>query len=117
MDAFNAEAVSRFSDLDEDSLVGSFLNLRSAWLDLVNDLPDEAFQDPRVRDRLHIELVGHLAEHAIAAPARMKALKPWRWAALLVVLLALTASLPAPVSAPAQAGAPGVQFVEFYSPL
>jgi hypothetical protein len=68
VDKFNAEAVSRFSELDEDSLVCSFLNLRSAWLDLVNDLPDKAFQDSRVRAKLHIELVGHLAEHAIDTP-------------------------------------------------
>jgi hypothetical protein len=68
VDTFNAEAVSRFSELDEDSLVCSFLNLRSAWVDVVNNLPDEAFQDPRVCAKLHIELVGHLAEHAIAAP-------------------------------------------------
>ena len=65
VDAFNAEAVMRFSALDETSLVASFLNLRAAWLDLVTDLPEEAFQQPRLRDRLHIELVGHLAEHAL----------------------------------------------------
>jgi hypothetical protein len=46
----------------------------------------------------------------------MKALKLWRWAALLVAALALSASLPS-FSAPVQASPPGIQLVEFYSPL
>ncbi len=67
VDAFNAAAVERFSEMDEASVIASFLNLRSAWLDLIEHLPDEALRDERVRDRLHIELIGHLAEHAIAS--------------------------------------------------
>lgn len=65
VDAFNAQAVANFSELDEPAIILSFEALRSAWLDLVSALPDEAFQDQRICDRLHIEIVGHGQEHTM----------------------------------------------------
>jgi hypothetical protein len=64
VNAFNAQAVANFSELDEPAIILSFETLRAAWLDLVSALPDEAFQDPRICHRLHIEIIGHFHEHA-----------------------------------------------------
>jgi hypothetical protein len=66
VDDFNAQAVYRFRLMDEDAMIRSFLNLIAAWLDLIENLPEEALADTRIRDRLHIELVGHLEEHIIS---------------------------------------------------
>jgi hypothetical protein len=64
-DSFNAQAVERSRHLDEAAIIQSFERTRAAWFDLVNNLPDEAFQNKKITDRLHIELIGHLEEHKI----------------------------------------------------
>ncbi len=66
VDAFNARAVERFRNLDEPAVIRTFEAARQAWLALVARLPDEALRNERIAGRLHIELIGHLAEHAIS---------------------------------------------------
>jgi hypothetical protein len=65
VDAFNAAAVERFSDCDEASMIRTFDATRTALIDLVNELPEEAFRKPAVTDRISMEIIGHLGEHAI----------------------------------------------------
>jgi hypothetical protein len=65
VDAFNARAVERFHGMDEPAVLHAFEAARQAWLALVVRLPDDALQNQKIAQRLHIELIGHLAEHAI----------------------------------------------------
>ena len=65
VDAFNAQAVARFAQADEADVLRTFEETRLAWLALVNRLPNEFFNSPKQADRLHIEIIGHLAEHAL----------------------------------------------------
>ena len=65
VDAFNAQAVARSRDLDEPAVQQRFEQARLALRDLVAGLPDHAFQDKRIVDRLQIEVIGHLGEHDI----------------------------------------------------
>ncbi len=65
VDTFNAQAVERFRGLDELAVIRAFEAVRQAWLDLVARLPDDALRNRRITDRLHIEVIGHLAEHVI----------------------------------------------------
>jgi hypothetical protein len=66
VDAFNARAVERFRGLDEPAVIRTFEAARQAWLALVARLPDDALRNERIAGRLHIEIIGHLAEHAIS---------------------------------------------------
>jgi hypothetical protein len=66
VDQFNAQAVERLYDLDEAAIVAIFADLRQQWIDLVNGLSAEALQDKKIAQRLHIEIVGHYAEHRLA---------------------------------------------------
>jgi hypothetical protein len=63
VDEFNAKAVARFSALDEDAIIKTFEELRGKFVRLVAGLPESAFQETRITDRLHIELLGHMEEH------------------------------------------------------
>jgi hypothetical protein len=65
VDAFNAQAVRRCAALSEAAVVAQFEAQREAWLALVHRLPDTAFANPRLAARLHMELIGHLAEHPL----------------------------------------------------
>jgi hypothetical protein len=65
-DQFNAQAVERLHDLNEAAIVAIFADLHQQWIDLVNGLPAEAFQNEKIADRLHIEIIGHYAEHSFA---------------------------------------------------
>jgi hypothetical protein len=66
VDQFNAQAVDRLHDLSESAISVIFADLRQQWIDLVNGLPAEAFQDERITWRLHIEIIGHFDEHRLA---------------------------------------------------
>ncbi|HTP07809.1 MAG TPA: DinB family protein [Anaerolineae bacterium] len=66
VDQFNAQAVARRRDLDGTAVSTIFANLRQQWIDLVNSLPNEAFQDEKITQRLHIEIIGHYTEHSLA---------------------------------------------------
>lgn len=63
VDAFNARAVARFGSQPEDEVIGLYEFTRERMLELVQSLPDAAFNDPRINARLAIEIVGHLDEH------------------------------------------------------
>jgi O-glycosyl hydrolase len=65
VDAFNAQAVQRSAALSEAAVVAQFEAQRQAWLSLVRRLPDTAFANPRLAARMHMELIGHLAEHLL----------------------------------------------------
>jgi hypothetical protein len=62
-DQFNAQAIDRLQDLNEFAIVAIFSDLRQQWINLVNDLPSDAFQDEKITRRLHIELISHYEEH------------------------------------------------------
>jgi hypothetical protein len=66
VDQFNAQAVDRLHHQSEPAISVSFEDLRQQWLDLVSSLPAEAFQSGSIGDRLHIEIMGHFAEHRLA---------------------------------------------------
>ena len=68
VDVFNARAVERFRDLGEPAVIRTFEAARRAWLALVAGLPDDAWRNQMIADRLHIEVIGHLAEHDIFTP-------------------------------------------------
>jgi hypothetical protein len=63
VDAFNAQAIKRFSNCGEDEIIKTFEGLRQSLVRLVADLPEQAFHEKRITDRLHIEILGHLEEH------------------------------------------------------
>jgi hypothetical protein len=63
VDEFNARAVKRFSGSGEEEIIEVFENLRRALVRLVADLPESAFYEKRITDRLHIEVIGHMEEH------------------------------------------------------
>ena len=57
--------ISSVHDLDETTVIGSFEDMRQRMLKLIMSLPEAAFQNKRIVDRLQIEVIGHLAEHAL----------------------------------------------------
>ncbi|MBN2083692.1 MAG: hypothetical protein JW748_00610 [Anaerolineales bacterium] len=63
VDEFNAQAVNRFSGSGEEEIIGIFEALRQSMVRLVADLPESAFHEKRIADRLHIEIIGHMQEH------------------------------------------------------
>lgn len=63
--AFNAQAVSQYAALSEDAVIDAFEQRRAQWTILITGLSDAAFADPKVADRLSIEIVRHLAEHPL----------------------------------------------------
>lgn len=65
VDAFNAEVIRDYSELDENAVLNSFNYMREAMIDLVSALPDEAFKDEAITDWLEADIVGHLEEHSI----------------------------------------------------
>jgi hypothetical protein len=65
VDEFNAQAIARFASLDEEAIGKNFENLRREMLQLVSGLPESAFHEKRITDRLHIEILGHMEEHKL----------------------------------------------------
>jgi hypothetical protein len=63
VDEFNALAVKRFSGCGEDEIIKTFEDLRRSMIRLVAGLPESAFHEKRITDRLHIEIIGHMEEH------------------------------------------------------
>ena len=64
VDGFNAAAVARFRDCDEPSMVALFETTRNQLRNLIVSLPEAAFDHHRVNERLSMETIGHLSEHA-----------------------------------------------------
>jgi hypothetical protein len=65
VDAFNAQAVSRYSELEESDVVNSFNLARISFVAMVNDLPDEAFANKKILSWLHADVIEHLQDHDI----------------------------------------------------
>jgi hypothetical protein len=63
VDQFNAEAVERFSDYDEDEIIEEFEKMRRLMLVFVEGLPDSAFINKRINERLYVEVIDHFEEH------------------------------------------------------
>jgi len=63
VDQFNAQAVDRFAAMDEDAVIAVFENLQKKMTRLVVDLPENAFREKRITDRLHVEILSHMEEH------------------------------------------------------
>jgi len=63
VDEFNAQAIKRFSECGEDEVIKTFEGLRQSLIRLVAGLPEKAFHEQRIADRLHIEILGHMEEH------------------------------------------------------
>jgi hypothetical protein len=63
VDTFNAAAVERFRAFDPAVTIQAYENMREMMVDLVKNLPETALEDEYIRDRLSIEVVGHLDEH------------------------------------------------------
>lgn len=66
VDAFNAQAIRRFSDLDEQDVINSFELARISFTVLVSDLPEEAFKNKKITGWLYADVVEHLQDHDIS---------------------------------------------------
>lgn len=66
VDAFNAQAVRRFNDLEEPDVVNSFNLARISFVTLVHDLPEEAFGSDKITSWLHADVIEHLQDHDIS---------------------------------------------------
>jgi Protein of unknown function (DUF1706) len=65
VDAFNAQAVRRFSDHDEPAVANSFNLARISFVALVSSLPEDAFSNKKILSWLYADVVEHLQDHAI----------------------------------------------------
>ncbi len=65
VDGFNAQAVSSVRELEEAAVIESFEAMRQRMVRLVMSLPEAAFRQKQLADRLQIEVIGHYAEHAL----------------------------------------------------
>ena len=65
VDAFNAQAIRRFSDLDEQDVINSFELARLSFTALVSDLPEETFKNRKITGWLYADVVEHLQDHDI----------------------------------------------------
>lgn len=65
VDEFNANAVEKAKNLSEDQVLEQFEETRLKFIDCVNQLSDEDLLNPNIIRQLEIDLVGHLAEHAL----------------------------------------------------
>ena len=66
VDIFNAQAIRRFSDLDEQAVVNSFELARISFVALVSGLPEEAFKNKKIAGWLYADVVEHLQDHDIS---------------------------------------------------
>ena len=65
VDLFNAQAVERFGSWPEVAVIEAFEHMRATWPDLVARLPDDAFHNQNIANRLRLEVVAHLSEHQL----------------------------------------------------
>lgn len=66
VDKFNARAVEKFSDVDEETMVQMFEAQRGVMLDLVTRLSDHELEQKNVNTRLYYEIMTHWQEHDFA---------------------------------------------------
>ncbi len=63
VDQFNARAVEKFKDVDEDTLIQMFEAQRAAMLGLLNRLEERELKQENINTRLYYELISHWKEH------------------------------------------------------
>jgi rhodanese-related sulfurtransferase len=63
-DAFNAELVVQYRGTADPALHASFEAERKALIELVDGLPESAFIDRDIENRLAAEVIGHFDDHA-----------------------------------------------------
>ncbi len=66
-DSFNAELAKKFSVWSDEDLFKQYEEVRLAMVGLVERLPEEAFRNKEIEDRLASDVVRHYDEHAIYA--------------------------------------------------
>jgi len=64
-DAFNMELLRKYSAWSEEDLFKHYETVRAAMLDLVNDLPEDAFLNKDIEGWLRDDVVIHYDEHPI----------------------------------------------------
>ena len=67
VDAFNVELTQKFSAWSDDDLYRHYESVRLALIDLVADLPEDAFLNKDIESWLMDDVVGHYDEHPILA--------------------------------------------------
>jgi len=67
VDAFNVELTQKFSAWSDDDLYKHYECVRLALIDLVADLPEDAFLNKDIESWLVDDVVGHYDEHPIPA--------------------------------------------------
>lgn len=65
IDGFNARAIKRFAAMDETGVERAFEAARQDLVGQVATLPEKAFQDNRITEWLHMDILGHFREHQI----------------------------------------------------
>ena len=65
VDAFNAQAVRRFGDLEESRAIGQFEETRLTLANLVDMLPEEIISRPNIQEWLRADVIDHYYEHAV----------------------------------------------------
>jgi hypothetical protein len=65
-DPFNRELVEKYSAWSDEELFDHYDTVRLALIDLVADLPDEAFQNKEIESWLAADVVEHYDEHALS---------------------------------------------------
>lgn len=65
VDSFNAEAVERFGLLEEAQVLARYEDTRLMLASLVDMLPDDVLNQPRVRSWLRADVIDHYYEHAL----------------------------------------------------
>jgi len=65
VDTFNAQAVERFHQWAEPDIIKSFDQARAGWLNFIENLPTNTFQNQQIVYRLYLELVYHMQEHLL----------------------------------------------------
>lgn len=67
VDSFNAELIQKYASWSDDDLLNHFETVRLALIDLVADLPDDAFMNKDIEGWLRDDVVEHYDEHLIPA--------------------------------------------------
>jgi len=65
VDEFNARAVMRFFRMDEPGVMRVFESARQDLTGWIAQLPEKGFQDKRMTEWLHMDVLGPLEEHQI----------------------------------------------------
>ena len=65
VDAFNADLIKKFAGWSDEDLTRHFETVRLALIDLVSDLPEDAFYNKDIEGWLKDDVVAHYDEHPI----------------------------------------------------